>query len=238
MASQLESSGYTVDDGFLTIEECGQLLELIARFRDVYDLPEIHRPMKHRSLRYFVIDGEQIRSNLSSIWGLRHRTNEFVNQLTSTRFVPLANTRVGVNVNIMQPGRSEYRWHYDRNKITAILYLNEVEGGETELYPNYRILLNNGKHMRVQRILDKMLQPKIIRGMLREKIVIQPRPGRLVIMRANRCKHSVRAVTGERERINIIFAYDVPDAQFPMEDGLDSYLYARGEETSADPNYR
>ncbi len=238
MGSQLETSGYTVNDGFLTIEECGQLLELIAGFRDRHDLQEIHRPTKHRSLRYFVIDGEQIRSSLSTIWGLRRRTNELVNQLSSTQYVPLANARVGVNVNIMPPGHSEYRWHYDRNKVTAILYLNEVEGGETELYPNYRILLKNGRHMRMQRILDRMLQPKIIRNMMRDKIVIHPRPGRLVIMRANRCRHSVRAITGERERINIIFAYDVPDAQFPMEDGLDNYLYTRGEQKSVDPNYR
>jgi hypothetical protein len=41
--------------------------------------------------------------------------------------------------NITPPG-GEYRWHYDRNAATAILYLNEVPGGETEMFPNYRLV--------------------------------------------------------------------------------------------------
>lgn len=236
--SSFESSGYRVIDDYLSREECDEHLELIASYTEQYGVPEIYRPMKHRSLRYKVIDGEQIREHLSKIWKLYQSViNELVSQVTNSHFVALANARVGVNVNIMSPGLSEYRWHYDRNAITAILYLNEVEGGETELYPNYRILVKNKNHMRIQQMLDRSLQVGLIRDVFGGKTVIKPSPGRLTIMRGDRCWHSVRSVQGTRERISVILAYDVPDAQFPMETSLDSYLYTQENQTSSDPNY-
>jgi hypothetical protein len=236
--SLFESLGYQVIDDFLGPDECKDLLDLIAGYREQHELPEIYRPAKPRSLRYYVIDGEQIKQHLSKIRTLYQGVvNEQVNQLTSTQFAPLANTRAGVNVNIMPPSRSEYRWHYDRVSVTGILYLNAVEGGETVLYPNYRILLKNRNRMRVQRMLDRLLRVGIIRDTLRDKIVVNPRPGRLAIQRGNRSWHSVRPVRGSHERINLILAYDVPGAQFPMEKSLDSYLYTQEKQTSADPNY-
>lgn len=235
-SSLIESSGYQVIDDFLSPEECESFLDLIASYRADHDLPEIHRVVKGRSLHYVVIDGQQIEIHLRRIWMLYHGVvNDLVNKLTNTRFVPLTNTRVGVNVNVMPAGDSEYRWHYDRNRLTAILYLNAVDGGEMELYPNYRILLRN--NVRVQRILDRFLQMRIICRVFGKKIAIRPRAGRLIVMRGNRCWHSVSSVQGEKERINIILAYDVPDAQFPMEEGLDSYLYTQEKQTSRDPNY-
>ncbi|HET8840930.1 MAG TPA: hypothetical protein VFN35_05650 [Ktedonobacteraceae bacterium] len=41
-----------------------------------------------------------------------------------------------MNGNIMLAG-GEYRWHYDQNTITALLYPNKGDGGEIEFYPNY-----------------------------------------------------------------------------------------------------
>lgn len=43
------------------------------------------------------------------------------------------------------PPGGEYRWHYDRNAVTAILYLNEVPGGETEIFPNFRLVFRRGR---------------------------------------------------------------------------------------------
>ena len=117
------------------------------------------------------------------------------------------------------------------------LYLNEIEGGETVLYPNYRILLGNRYPIVAQQILDRILHIKVMRRIFGEKTAISPRPGRLAIIRGNQCWHSVRSVEGEQDRINIISAYDLPGAQFPMEESLDSYIYTQEEVVSSDPNY-
>ncbi len=225
-------------DDFLTPAECEHLLKHISNFRDQHDLPEIYRPMKPRSLRYYVIDGEQVENYLPEISILYGgAVKELVNQLTGLQYVQLENTRVGVNVNIMPPARSEYRWHYDHTTITAILYLNAVEEGETELYPNYRVLLKNRNHAQIQQFLDRFIHLKIIRDIFGKKITVTPRSGRLLIIQGKKCWHSVRSVQGSKERINIILSYDVPGAQFPMEKSLDMYLYSQDKQTSSDPNY-
>ena len=236
--SELETVGYQVVDNFLTDEQCRLLLEKINGFREGHTLAEIHRPMKGRSLRYNVINGEQIESSLPGIWDLYTGTvNELVNESLGFSLEPLANTRAGVNVNIMRPNQSSYRWHYDRACVTSIVYLNEVEGGITELYPNYRLLLQKGKNTAFQRALDSLIQIKPIMNTFGTMVRVSPKVGRLVMMRADRCWHSVRSVLGDRERINIILSYDVPGTEFSMEKGLDSYLYTQEEQQSTDPNY-
>ncbi len=235
---QLEKIGYQIVDNFLSLEECQSLLGRINEFREENALPEIHRPMKGRSLRYHVINGDQIQESLPGIWELyTGEVNDLVNESLGFPLEPLANTRAGVNVNLMRPNQSSYRWHYDRACATAILYLNEVQGGDTELYPNYRILLEKGKNTTVQRALDSFIQIKPIRKVFGNMVRVSPKVGRLVLMRADRCWHSVRSVLGESERINMILSYDVPGTEFPTEEGLDSYLYTKDEQQSTDPNY-
>ena len=236
--SKFESSGYQVFDDFLSPRECNEFLEKVERYRKQFKLPEIYRPMKNRSLRYYVIDGDRIREHLAEIWSLyQGKMIKLVNGLTPQEFVPLNNTKVGVNVNVMPAGRSEYRWHYDRNAVTCILYLNAIEGGETILYPNYRILLENRSLKFTQQLFDGILHTKVMRRIFGKKTAISPRPGRLAIIRGNQCWHSVRSVQGEQDRINILCAYDLPGAQFSMDKYLDSYLYTQEKMASSDPNY-
>ncbi len=235
---QLEKVGYQIVDNFLSAEECQSLLGRINEFREQNTLPEIHRPTKGRSLRYHVISGNQIQESLPGIWELyTGEVNDLVNESIDFPLEPLANTRAGVNVNLMRPNQSSYRWHYDRACVTAIVYLNEVEGGDTELYPNYRILLEKGKNTAVQRALDSFIQIRPIRNVFGNLVRVSPKVGRLIMMRADRCWHSVRSVQGDRERVNIIASYDLPGTEFSTEEGLDSYLYTQEEQQSADPNY-
>lgn len=77
-------------DDFLTLAECERLLGLVSNYREKVALPEIYRPMKTRSLRYYVINGEQIKNNLSKIWIIyQGAVNELVNKLTGEQYVPL-----------------------------------------------------------------------------------------------------------------------------------------------------
>ncbi len=236
--SALREHGYDVVDSYLETEQCRRLLDQIEQYRQTHQLPEIHRPTKGRPLRYKVIDGTQIQQHLPEIWELyTGPVQQYVQQASGERLAPLGNLTAGVNVNLMQPGRSSYRWHYDRSRVTAILYLNQVEGGETELYPNYRILLGRWRSSGLQRALDRLIQFAPLMRVFGRKVRVAPRTGRLVSMRADRCWHSVSAVHGERERINIILAYDRPGTVFPAEQGLDSYLYSQQPQASDDPNY-
>ncbi len=77
-----------------------------------------------------------------------------------------------------------------------------------------------------------------MRRVFGKQILLKPRAGSLLLMRANKCLHSVRPVAGDRDRINVIMAYDAPDADFAVEQQLDSYLYNQNALLSSDPNYK
>ncbi|MBW4631172.1 MAG: 2OG-Fe(II) oxygenase family protein [Iphinoe sp. HA4291-MV1] len=233
------TNGYCVIDDFLAREFCTNFIELIAKFTAKNEIAEVSRKTKDRSLHYFVIHGLQIEEYLSEISHLSQKINELVNLITGKDFDLLKNKKVAVNINILKQGGEYLWWHYDRNVITAILYLNQAEGGNIELYPQYRIHLGSLKFTKIQKYLDFLLQLKFVRNFFGKKVVVEPKPGRLLIMQGDKCLHSVSAYRGSQERIAILFAYDYPEVQFPaeIEKNLDSYLYSQEEPASLDPDY-
>jgi hypothetical protein len=145
-----------------------------------------------------------------------------VRKLFGDAIEALADEQVACNVNITQPGGS-YRYHYDRNEITAILYLNETSGGETECYPGHRLRVPAS----LQRDVDRVFGSRLVRSVFGCQVLVRPRVGRLLIMRGDRCLHSVRPVSGPPDRINIVMSYDVRGARYANGDNLNSYLYQR-----------
>jgi len=225
LQDEFQKQGYAVLDQFFSVAQCNHFLEMITQFRQGHILPEIHRKVRGRSLRYKVIDGEKIEQHLPEIAQLYRQINELVREINMNQdLVPLDNKKVGVNVNITERGGT-YQWHYDRNAVTVLLYLNEVTGGELEFYPNYRIFLKNKGPNFLQQCLDNLLRVGVVRDLFGKKVTVKPAPGRLVVMKGNRSLHSVRAVEDDKERLNIVLAYNIPHATFHAEKQLDAYLY-------------
>lgn len=224
-------------NSYLSSAECEAILHSVREFRSAHTLPLIHRKSAGRSLRYFVIDGEMVHESLPALVDVYNRIAEIVRGRFGPDLAPLRNRAASVNVNITPPG-GEYRWHYDRNAVTAILYLNTVAGGETEMYPDYRIHLGRWKNRALQRWLDALLQCAPLLKISGKRTLISPAQGLLLIMRGDRCLHSVRRVEGSEDRINIVMTFDLTKARFAVEKNLDPYLYSKKAAPSFDPNYR
>jgi len=214
-----------IKDGFISARACRDTLDVINDFRQQVSLPIITRPSVPRPLCYSVIDGYQILASLPQIQSLHEETTRLIKRMFGDRIEPLADEQVACNINITHPGGS-YQYHYDRNAVTAILYLNETSGGETECYPNHRFQVRSTG---LQLGIDRVFTSKAFRGIFAKQVLVRPKIGRLLVMRGNRCLHSVREVSGSTHRINIVMSYDVKGAQYTNSDELNSYLY--------DPNY-
>jgi hypothetical protein len=195
----------------------------------------IRRAAGERALHYAVIDGECIRAHLPVVCALYERVNRCVDAVAGQPLVPLDDAQVSCNINITPPGGA-YRWHYDRNAVTAIVYLNAVQGGETECHPRYRIVLPKPVASR-QQWLDRVLQLRAVRAVFRRRVVVAPAPGRMLLMRGDRCLHSVRPVRGTQERICVVMAFDRPAARYLVGDRLNAYLYQNDAAPRGDPNY-
>ena len=232
--SNFQATGLAIGEGHLSPGECLQLRTVIGEFRAAHKLPLISREVSGRSLRYFVMDGRSIRESCPGVVELYERIGATVAEMTGLRLVPMPNSAANLNVNITPPG-GEYRWHYDRNAVTAILYLNSVRGGEVEIYPNYRIHLGRWKTGWAQRALDRVL---LWMRTFARMTVVAPREGLLVVMRGDRSLHSVRRVEGADERINIVMSFDEPRTGAPPLSELDSYLFSKDHVAASDPNYR
>jgi hypothetical protein len=229
----LVQNGVEIRENYLSPSECESLLEDLKAYKASHELPLIERFDAGRSLRYRVIDGDRISHSLPRVVSLYRDVLALVRRL-EPRLEPLSNRTAGLNVNFTPPG-GEYRWHYDRNSVTAILFLNTVNGGATEMYPHYRLYLGRLKDTRVQRFLDTTLRhlTRFVRP-----LVVEPSAGRMILMRGDRCLHSVRRVEGEEERVSVIMSFDPPGRVFHAEGGLDSYLYSKDASPKRDPNYR
>ena len=235
----LESTGHLIIDDFIDREECQTLLGQIDDYRKQSELLEINRPIKGRSLRYSVIDGKEVRANLPSdleaVSGIGERPGERARWRLSTA------TR-------QYQGRCQRERHASREIRVSVALRPDCR---------HRNLVSQPSSRRRDRALselsspaekeptaltspagpDRCLQPTVVRRLFGNKKVVEPHPGRLVVMRGNRCWHSVRGVQGFEDRISIILAYDPPGARFEAEEGLDSYLYTQETANSKDPNY-
>jgi 2-oxoglutarate-Fe(II)-dependent oxygenase superfamily protein len=221
---------------FLAPSECAAILNSVLSFKQSFPVPRVVRKCKERSLDYQVIDGHLIAKHFPEVMKLLPGVQNMVENFAGVPLTPLKNSRVAVNINITPPG-GEYRWHYDRNAVTAILYLNEIEGGEVELFGNYRILLKSN-HSSLQKFLDQILLSKFLRWIFSSKHkLIKPASGELLIMNANRCLHSVREVRGTNDRVCIVFAFDTPGKVHGVDADLDPYLYSEQTVSDRDPNY-
>lgn len=228
--------GYDSIESYLPDEECERLLQAVAEHEARHGLPLVSREAKPRPLLYQVIDGHTVRAHLPEVADLYARVRALAERRAGRRLVPLDDAAADVNVNVTPPGGA-YRWHYDRNHVTAILYLNDVVGGEIELHPNHRLLLPRGRLGRRQRWLDRVMATRVLREAIGKKVVVRPRPGLLLLLRGDRCLHSVRAVEGDAKRVAIVMAFDLPAAARDRAEQLDTYLYTDVEVSSPDPNY-
>ena len=232
----LDGSGIYVVKRFVDAETCNRLLRSIDRCRQQEQIPTIYRPANNRPLNYSVIDGHRIARDLPEISALYRDVTDFIKTFDAD-IEPLRDTRVACNVNVT-PSGGTYRYHYDRNALTAILYLNETEGGETECYPNYRIDYWKDTHPGLQQRLDRLLQTRVLRRLSLKEIWVRPETGKLLLMQGDRCLHSVLPVRGRSERINVVMAYDYPHSQVTVADELNSYLYETTTRPNVgDPNY-
>ena len=235
MPTEFRRRGFALRAGFLTEAECDRYCQSVRALEAAEGLPLIERRARGRSLCYKVVDGARIDSALPGLADLSDRVSAAMERAIGESLRPLADPLAARNVNVTPPGGG-YRWHYDRNAVTAILFLNEVPGGQTEMFPNYRVVVGPGRR-RLQWSLDAVLRLRPVRRLFGRRVLVTPALGALLIMRGDRALHSVRMVGGVEDRMTVIIAYDIPGHDRPGL-ALDDYLYSAAPVLAGDPNYR
>jgi hypothetical protein len=203
-------------DGYVVV---GQALPeaTITRWRErAHDLFAHAREIDKRSdghvLAYRVLTGEVIRDEFTELYDfyVAPSTLRWVAAVTGAPEIHVSpNLRSAVNVNILRSGDT-YRWHFDANPYTALLYLSTTPpsaGGELELYPN---------------LGPQNTSPQDLAA--RQKVVLPTRAGTLVLMDGSTTYHHVAPVTEECDRVSVPMVYP-PFREELRPPELDDYLY-------------
>ena len=155
--------------------------------------------------RFLTLNGQELIARAPALEALYLEFANVVSELTGERYTPLDNRKVGLSLNYTPPGGRFVR-HFDRNEMTVSLYLNEVQDGELEIWPNI-----------VSPFLDLFGRYKLPLALrltrLMKAISIPPRAGTVVVF-SRRTVHGVAPVVGERSRVSVIMAYDRPGRSF------------------------
>lgn len=127
------------------------------------------------------------------------------NWLSGIEYLPLDNRAIGASANVT-PAGGGFATHFDRQEISAIAYLNRVEGGELHLWPGLRKWEPQwlGRHAaRVTMFLTTVLRP----------VGIAPTKGSVLLFNKF-TPHRVAQVHSTYPRVSIIFGLDRPGVSF------------------------
>eukprot|EP00697_Spironema_sp_BW2_P007870 gnl/Spiro4/22277_TR10970_c0_g1_i1.p1 gnl/Spiro4/22277_TR10970_c0_g1~~gnl/Spiro4/22277_TR10970_c0_g1_i1.p1 ORF type:complete len:341 (+),score=76.20 gnl/Spiro4/22277_TR10970_c0_g1_i1:90-1112(+) len=229
---QYRREGHTVIRNFVSDDLCIRLLDDIRNSIELKDptkrLKQQHEykesDMMHNTfhegaakpLQVQNVPGRVIEQKIPFLWRFYKDLNVLVNKVSGLDLNEMSNKNPTLNCLIAYKGQSFGLWHYDRNAVTANLYLTTVENGATEYYPNYRIHLGKIRPMwqysRLQHYIDKIQQTKFMRDLFGGTYHKVPCVrGTLIIFRGDRSLH--RGAPNESDdvpRVNIVCAYDLP----------------------------
>ena len=220
--------GFLVMDSFLAPHECTAIIAAVDELNGLDRLIRVDRAGRTSISRFATINGTELEESIPRVAELYAEIRDFVRKVVSESLTPLENKSIGVSINVTAPGQ-QFAMHYDRNAVTAVIYLNTVErGGQMEFYPRHRILLaarTNPLVKRLQHLLDICTKSAVWKRLSGQRRMVSPQAGRMLVFRGNRCLHGVQPVEGMTARYSLQLAYDMPTTSFGRSETTDYYGY-------------
>ena len=220
--------GFLVMDSFLPAERCAMIRDAVDALDRHKKLIQVDRAGRSSVSRFATINGTELEESIPLVAGLYAEVRDFVRHVASPELTLLENRAIGVSINVTAPGQ-QFAMHYDRNAITAVIYLNAPDaGGEMEFYPRHRIMLpSQGIPLvkQAQKLLDRGTKSTVWKQLSRARRMVSPTLGRMLVFHGNRCLHGVRPVQGSTPRYSLQLAYDMPMTSFGLTETTDYYGY-------------
>ena len=215
---QFEKSGYIINEDILPIEKC----DIIKKKIRILEREKKLKQVNLKSSKFKTINGIDLFQNIPEVEQLYNEFLKIATTISGKNLRKLKNTKIGASINITGIG-GNFQYHYDRNYITVVLYINEVDGGKMLAVPRYRIFNKTivESSNRIKQFIET-LNTKFA-NYSKKKIEIQPKPGKVFIFEGRQTLHSVTKVNSGEPRISIQFAYDSNEDLFNENNTTDYY---------------
>ena len=213
-----QKNGFLILQNFLDQSTCAQLASEIMDFKQKEEVISV----KLKKSEFSTFNGSIIDDNFPSIAHLYDKqVLEIINSICTTPIATIQDRRIGLSVNLTS-NEGKFQPHFDRNLMTAVLYINEeFEGGQMHLFPRIRFLIKNRQSNPMkffQKILDKLVCHHLYLNFVARKNEVIPSTGNLLIFEGSRSLHEVKQVRGSNLRISVQFAYDIPEITYDVKD--------------------
>ena len=194
------NAGYEVFDGVLSEPHCASLAEQVAAAM-AQSCIEVDRD----GIRIQTLNGQTLVAAIPELQLLHDNIHARLAE-SIAGLLMLDDLPVAISANLLRPGQGHaFRYHFDRNEHTAVLYLSDCADLPLCLHPNIRTDPMDGEatwHYRQD---------------TRQPIRIDPRPGRLVCFHGRTTLHGVipdSAPHSKCDRVSLQFAYDTRRRSF------------------------
>lgn len=154
----------------------------------------VERKVGDKTLDYGVIDGEKIRDHIPEIWALRPKLLDWASNAWRGP-IEFLHDKAALNINVVLAG-GEQSWHQDRNPLTILCYLSNVEGGALQFE------LPNNEKGEVAVIANQVV----------------------ILVCADQIKHRVKNVENG-ERITLVASFGMPGKSY-IDPDRDDFLYS------------
>ena len=220
-----KQEGLLIVDDYISQDSCKSIIADIEKFHDNGKLISVNF---ERGIGCFkTLNGKDLIQCSQLCLELRDQVLKLIKRYLDDKIVNISNMKIGLSANRLTVGGS-FKKHYYRNKITAVIYLNEcIKEGEMICHPRSRFLLP-GRYLfglrRLQGFLDRIVLTPFYQKYLAKKFVITPKQGRIVIFEGNKTLHGVQPIHQNSSiRYTIQLAYDEHENLFETKKVLDYY---------------
>tara|TARA_B100000579_G_scaffold375600_1_gene340517 strand:- start:374 stop:1069 length:696 start_codon:yes stop_codon:yes gene_type:complete len=221
LKSHFKSNGYVVIENAITKEQCN---EVMSNVKDLVKNNELNM-VSFGDSNFKTINGEKLLKLIPETEILYDKFMLLASDISGEKLVKINNSKIGISLNLTTEGDS-FQFHYDRNLITVVAYINEVKGGQMLLSPRARLFSNNNPQRKIYSkfiSLLEIIKTKLAESSLIKKVGINPNPGKAIIFEGRETLHKVEKVEKGYDRISIQFAYDLDANLFSPASTKDYY---------------
>ena len=242
LRAEFQEKGYAVIDDYLSSSEVQQILQSIEDYRATgHEVIQVDQKSLIRTQVFKTIVGDDCDRHVALFGDLwRNRILALSKDLSGVDLVPINDSAIGLNCNITERS-GVLSFHYDRNEVTGVLYLQECNGGALECYPHFRFLLPHRYSWPVkqlQRVFHVLWRTPVALWLARKRReFILPKAGRLVVMRGPLALHRVQPVEEGPNRIAGVFCYDRPEVKWEQWNSKDNYVVLSKKQHKAQSRY-
>ena len=221
---RLQRDGYLYQENVVPWEWCDAMLN---DFNEA-NYFQVDRKFDWLTVKFATLNGQDLSQSVRFTTEIYEKIESVVSYLSQRPYRRLNNTKIGLSMNLMSPG-DVFSRHFDRHRVSFLVYLNQVEGGDLLLWPFVGMGLQNQSWRRFCNNFSYRLADWF------KPVRIGPKQG-AVLMFTNRCLHGVDKIAGNQPRCSLVLGYDRPESIGKFDQDTDYYGYSESH-TSEEQKY-